>query len=1011
MNPIAEEISSYLGSANMSDEEFLKHYGIPRRSGRYPWGSGEDPYQRSNDFLGRIETLKKSGWKETPENIFKEFGLKTTEYRYAKSIAKDERRIYQVARAKALQKDGLNNTEIGKKMGINESTVRSLFNEESEMKMYLTRNTADFLKKQVDEKKMIDVGVNAEIDIGVSREKLDTALYMLQMEGYNVYEGRIPQPTNKNQMTTQKVLATPEKEHKEIFNYGEVKTISDYVSTDGGDTFQKKFTYPSSMDSKRLKIRYKDDVGPDGFTGDQKDGLVEIRRGVNDLSLGDSKYAQVRILVDGTHYIKGMAVYSDNLPDGVDVMFNTNKGRDKTMHQVLKEIKEDPDNPFGSAIKDADQGGQYWYTDSKTGKKKLGLINKRSDEGDWTEWKDTLPSQFLAKQSQQLAKKQLDLAKANKEAEFDEIMSLNNPVVKKHYLQKFAEGCDAAAVDLKAAALPGQKYHVILPINTLKDTEVYAPQYKPGTKLALIRYPHGGIFEIPILTVTDKNPMAKDIIGTTSIDAIGINKKIADRLSGADYDGDTVMCIPTHDRKGRVRVASRDQLEGLVGFDPKVEYGFTKKVKDADGTVHYYRGSKEFKPMKEDAKNTEMGIISNLITDMTLFGANEDELAAAVRHSMVVIDAPKHKLDYRQSYIDNNIAKLQRDWQPKYDSNGNLIGAGGAASIVSKSKGQQSVNKRRGQPQINIKGKPWYDPKRPEGALIYKDAYDKDLYYAESKYDKKTGIKTITKANGKKITYNMNDKEARDKYEPVMKKDPDTGDVYFTNKDGSITYRTRARTFNSTRMAETDDAYTLVSKRRHPMEILYADHANYMKAMANKARKAMVNTGRLESNPTAKKIYQKEVSELEVKLNNALKNSPKERAVLRSTATEMKKRQETDPTLKGDKITKQSQRLISKYRDEVGAVSRRKRAIEITDREWEAIQAGAISDSKLKKILDNCDPDSLRERAMPKNRTTLSAAQVNRIKLMSNSNFTLTQIAEKMNLSPSTVSSYLKGAK
>ena len=62
-------------------------------------------------------------------------------------------------------------------------------------------------------------------------------------------------------------------------------------------------------------------------------------------------------------------------------VFNTNKGRDKSKMQVLKEIKKDPDNPFGSAIKDADQGGQYWYDDPKTGKKKLGLINKRSDEG------------------------------------------------------------------------------------------------------------------------------------------------------------------------------------------------------------------------------------------------------------------------------------------------------------------------------------------------------------------------------------------------------------------------------------------------------------------------------------------------------------------------------------------------------------------------------------------------------------------------------------------------------
>lgn len=108
--------------------------------------------------------------------------------------------------------------------------------------------------------------------------------------------------------------------------------------------------------------------------------LIELRRGCQDLSLGDSKYAQVRIMVDGKKYLKGMAVYSDDMPDGVDVIFNTNKTKDVPKMEVLKDIKSDPDNPFGSLIKDADQGGQYWYKDAKTGEEKLGLIayNNRS---------------------------------------------------------------------------------------------------------------------------------------------------------------------------------------------------------------------------------------------------------------------------------------------------------------------------------------------------------------------------------------------------------------------------------------------------------------------------------------------------------------------------------------------------------------------------------------------------------------------------------------------------------
>ena len=1009
MNPIANEIASYFGQAEMNDEEFIEHYGMPRRSGRYPWGSGEDPYQHGTDFLSRVEELKKQGWKETPENIMKEFGINTKQYRMEKSICKDERRMLKVARAKALREDGLSNSEIGRQMGVNESVVRSWFNSESESRMLQAKNTAEFLKKQVDKKRMIDVGADVEHDISsdirVSREKLDVALYMLEREGYHIYGGRVPQPTNKNQMTTLKVLAAPDVEHKEIFDYDKIQTINDYISRDGGDTFEKKFTYPSSMDSKRLKIRYAEEGGVD------KDGIVELRRGVPDLDLKGSRYAQVRILVDGTHYIKGMAVYSDDIPDGVDVVFNTNKSNKVAKMDVLKKIKSDPDNPFGSNIKDSTQGGQYWYTDPKTGKKKLGLINKRSDEGDWTEWKDSLPSQFLGKQSKQLAKKQLDLAKAEKAAEFDEIMSLTNPTVKKYYLEKFASSCDAAAVDLKAAALPGQKYHVIIPINTLKDNEIYAPQYAPGTKLALVRYPHGGTFEIPIVTVVDKNKLAKEIIGPSSIDAVGINKKVADRLSGADFDGDTIMCIPTHDKKGRVKIINQPELKGLKGFDNKLEYGADKIVVNDDGTTSYYRAGKKYKVMSKAQTGIEMGVISNLITDMTLAGASNDELAAAVRHSMVVIDAEKHKLDYRQSYEDNNIAKLKKDYQPKYDANGNLIGAGGASTILSRSKGPHDVLKRKGEPRINDKSKPWFDPKKPEGSLLYTTAPDEEIYYADSKYDKKTGIKTVITTRGKKITYNMNNKSDREKYEPIMKKDAKTGKIIFTNKDGTISYRVKARTMPSTNMAETHDAMTLVSKKKHQIELLYADYANTMKAMANQARKEMIKTENLESNPSAKKIYAKEVASLEAKLNEALKNRPRERAATRLASSEIKRKQEADPTLTKEDIKKLSQRTLSKYRAEVGSISRRDRAININDREWEAIQAGAISNNKLIKILNNSDPDVLRERAMPKASNALSSAQVARIKSMSNSNFTLGQIAEKMNLPTSTVSKYLKGAK
>ena len=934
MNSVIEEMT-----------DVLLHIGMPRRSGRYPWGSGEDPYQHGRDFIGRIEELKKQGWSETPENIKKEFGLTTTQYRIEKALAKDERRMLQVETAKRLkEKEGLGPTEIGREMGLSESTVRSLLNPNAELRMKQAKNTADFIRKQIDEKGMIDIGTGVERELGVSKEKLNEALYILEKEGYPIYKCGIPQPTNPGQQTNQRVICPPGTEHKAIYEFDNIHPLNEdnYTSHDGGDTFDK-FVYPKSMDSKRLMVRYADDVGPDGARGIDKDGIVELRRGVEDLSLGESKYSQVRILVDNNKYIKGMAVYSDNMPDGVDVIFNTNKTKDVAKMDVLKKIKDDPDNPFGSLIK---AGGQSYYTD-KDGNRQLSLINKRADQGDWDDWKDALPSQFLGKQSLSMIKKQLNLAKVDKQAEFDEICSIPNPTLKKHLLETFANDCDSAAVHLKAAALPGQKYHVIIPVNTLKDNEVYAPNYENGTQVALIRYPHGGTFEIPILTVNNKHGAAKKLIGSDAIDAVGINKKNADRLSGADFDGDTVMVIPTNDKKGRVNITSTRELDGLKGFDPKDKYADT--------------GRPGMRYMNKRGTQKEMGVISNLITDMTLAGADPDELAAAVRHSMVVIDAEKHKLDYKQSEIDNNISALKKKYQRSVNPDGS-IHIGGASTILSRAKGEESVLKRQGSPKINMPGEDLYDPNRPKGALNWKVA--DDLTYEITRTNKRTGeVKTITK------------------------------------------YKTQP----STKMAETDDAHTLVSDIRHPKELAYADYANSMKALANQARVEMYTSGKIKYSKTAKTTYQKEVDSLMSKLNDALMNAPRERAAQRMTNAIVDAKKKADPSMTKGDIRKAKQQALEASRNSVGSVKRKKRNIMITDREWEAIQAGAISENKLKQILNNTDTDSLRQRATPRSTTNLSAAKISKIKAMNNSNYSLSEIAQSLNISTSTVSKYLKG--
>lgn len=920
MNPIAEDI--------------LKHYGMPRRSGRYPWGSGDNPFQRSGDFLSRVNELKKSGMSE--KEVAESMGLTTTQLRTQVGLAKDERRSLEVATAKGLREKGYSLNEIAEKMGYkNDSSVRSLLNEDSEARMNQARKTAEFLKKQVNEKGMIDVGVGVERELGISKEKMKQALYILEMEGYEVYGGGVPQVTNPGKQTNIQVLCPPGTEHREIYDFGKVHSLREYVSHDGGNTFDPKWVYPKSMDSNRIKIRYAEEGGS------EKDGLVEIRRGVDDLSLGESHYAQVRILVDDNKYIKGMATYSDNMPDGFDIVFNTNKKQGTPKGDILKNISNDPDNPFGSLIKDGvydptnpisdKKSGQSYYID-KNGKKQLSLINKRADEGDWNDWKDGLPSQFLSKQSMTLIKKQLNLASADKQAEFDEIMSLTNPTLKKVLLKSFSDDCDAAAVHLQAASLPRQKYQVILPITSMKDNEVYAPNYKNGEQVALIRFPHGGIFEIPILTVNNKHADAKRMLGNTPSDAIGINSKVAERLSGADFDGDTVMVIPTG---GKTKITSKPPLKGLEGFDPKLEYGGKK-----EGT---------FKVMKNT--QTEMGKISNLITDMTLRGATDSELAKAVRHSMVVIDAEKHKLDYKQSEIDNDVAYLKKKYQGTYDDKGRY--REGAATLISRAKSETSVLKRKGSPIID----------KETGKQSYKEVYEEYKVY-------------------KKV------------------KDPITGETIKVD-----TGKTKVRTQQSTKMAETDDAFTLVSDANTPQERVYAEYANKMKALANQARKEMVTAGKIDYSASAKAVYQEEVASLTADLNIALKNAPRERqAQVMANAVVAAKKQD-NPDMTPSEIKKANHQALTAARAKVGA---ERKPITITDQKWEAIQAGAISENKLMQILNNVDVDELRQRATPRSTTSLSDAKINRIASMNASGYSTAEIANALGVSTSTVSKYLR---
>lgn len=893
---------------DLVEEDILMHYGVKRRSGRYPWGSGDNPYQHGGDFLARVEELQRLG--KTEKQIADELHLSTTDLRMQVRVAKHERRALQADRARSLREDGKTLDEIASILGYaNDSSVRALLNENTAANKNKAQATAEILKKELAEKGAIDVGTGVERQLGVSTGVLQEALFILETEGYNRYGVGVPQVNDPKKRTITPVISVPEIDQREVYqNLDLVKSVGDYHSTDGGKSWDKR-EYPASIDSSRVKILYGDEGGA------LKDGVIEIRRGVADLDLGDSHYAQVRILVDGTHYLKGMAMYSDDMPDGADIVFNTNKHTGTPKIDVLKKIQDDPDNPFGALIK---ANGQSHYIDAD-GNEKLSAINKLKEEGDWDKMSKNLSSQFLSKQPIQLIKKQLDLTYADAADEFSEICSLNNPTVKRKLLLDFADECDSAAVHLKAAALPRQSTQVILPLNAMKETEIFAPNYRDGEKVVLIRYPHGGTFEIPELTVNNKNPTAVSVLGKNIRDAVGINPKVAERLSGADFDGDQVVVIPTG---GRVKIQSTPALKDLKDFDPKTDYSTEGKT----GVRLLAKGA---------ATQRQMGEISNLITDMTLKGATEPEIARAVKHSMVVIDAAKHKLDYRQSEKDNGIAELKKKYQGFDDETGHH---GGASTLLSRRKQDVEVPERQGSGVI--------DPLT--GKVVYKES----------------------------------------------------GRTYVDPRTG----KTVAATTKVKRILAVDDVRSMSSGTLQ--EEAYADYANKMKDLANKARLEYKATPTLKRSASAAKAFEPEVNRLMAALKVAQLNAPLEREAQRIANARVKAKVQANNITDKDEISKIRRAAISDARNSTGASGKRTR-ITISDGEWTAIQSGAISDTTLSEILRYAEPKTVRERATPRRTTQLSDARISRIKAMANSGHTNAEIAEALGISTSAVSKYL----
>ena len=901
-------------------QDNMYHYGTPRHSGRYPWGSGGNSQQRNASFLGYVDQLKKQGLSE--KEIADGLGMTTSELRTRKSIAKNQIRSDKVAQAIRLSEKGMSNVAIGQRMGLNESSVRALLDPSKQSRSDIAVATAKMLREQVDANGLVDIGGGVESHLGISKTKLDTAAALLKDEGYTINYLQVEQ-LGTGKKTSLKVLAPPGMDPKEVYaNRFNIKGPTEY-SEDGGRSYLGLEPI-NNVDGQRVMIRYAEDGGL------EKDGVIELRRGVDDISLGNAKYAQVRIGIDGTHYMKGMAMYVDDLPPGVDMIYNTKKKIGTPADKVYKSLKDDPDNPFGSVVRQQHYITEAGKSNPKASKmlemKQAGLdyktiakqldvkesdvkktisvkaVNILNEEGDWLEWSKNISSQVLSKQSPALAKKQLSLAANLKAEELQEIESLTNPVVKKALLKSFADGADSAAVHLKAAALPRQATHVILPFPNMKEGEIYAPNYKNGERVVLIRHPHGGTFEIPELTVNNKNPTAKSILGN-ALDAVGIHPNVAQKLSGADFDGDTVIVIPNKNKD----IRTSPSLKGLADFDP----------------IESYKLPDNAPKMSNRTKQMQMGDVSNLITDMTIKGASANEIARAVRHSMVVIDAEKHHLDYKRSAIDNGIAALKEKYQGGKRA--------GASTLISKASSEVRVDQRKENYKINPK----------------------------------TGEKVYTK----------------------------TGETYVNAKGKTVT-----KTTKSTRAAETKNAHSLSSGTK--IEGIFAEHANTLKALANRARKLLVHTPNLKYSPSAKKLYEKEVRSLKAKLERANKNRPLERSAQLLANKIVRAKKASNPHMTPQEVKRIKGQALEEARSRVGA---KKHKIEITPHEWNAIQVGAVSNNLLTRIIQNTDLDSVKEKATPRTKYKMTPAKTARAESMAAAGYTTSEIANALGVSTTTI--------
>lgn len=188
------------------------------------------------------------------------------------------------------------------------------------------------------------------------------------------------------------------------------------------------------------------------------------------------------------------------------------------------------------------------------------------------------------------------------------------------------------------------------------------------------------------------------------------------------------------------------------------------------------------------------------------------------------------------------------------------------------------------------------------------------------------------------------------------------------------------------------------------MEGLYADHSNRLKAMANKARLESVRTVSRPYSPSAKAAYSAEVASLNGKLQLALRNRPLERQAQVLANAVLASKKLADPDMESAELKKVKAQALEEARTRTGAGKHR---IVITQDEWNAIQAGAVSNHQLTEMLKHADLDQVKQLATPKKALLMTTSKRARAQSMLAQGYTQADVASALGVSLTTLKTNL----